>query len=259
VTALAADPGSRINLLGCEIDALDMSGTLARCEELIAAPGYDQHVAINVAKLVKLKDDPGLRAIIDSCALVNADGQGVVWASRLLGTPLPERVAGIDLMMELLALAEQRGYRVFVLGARREVLECAMDVIRERHPRLELTGRNGYFSAQEEPAVCEEIRAAGADILFVAMSTPRKEHFLADRGPELGVPFAMGVGGAIDVVAGLTRRAPVLWQRLGLEWLFRLLQEPKRMFRRYAETNAAFAVLLGRALLARATHALRRR
>jgi N-acetylglucosaminyldiphosphoundecaprenol N-acetyl-beta-D-mannosaminyltransferase len=242
-------PG-RVSLLGCELDPLTMDETLARCEELVGAGGYAQHMAINAAKIVKLRDDERLRDIVNRCELINADGQAVVWASRLLGAPLPERVAGIDLMLRLFELAERRGLPVYILGARQEVLERAVERLRERHPALRLAGyRDGYFDESETVAVCDEIRASGAKLLFVAIPTPRKEYFLGEHGPDLGVPFVMGVGGAIDVVAGITRRAPSLWQRAGLEWLYRLLQEPRRMFGRYVRTNSRFVWLVGRALV----------
>ena len=239
----------RADVLGCSIDRIGMHETVAKVEDLILAGRYSQHMAINTAKLVSLHDDHRLRKIVEGCEVVNADGQGIIWASRLLGDPLPERVAGIDLMEELFGLAERKGYRVYILGARDDVLEQAMERIRERYPALPIAGwRNGYFSTEEEPEVCAEIRASRAQMVFVAMSTPRKEYFLAERGPELGAEFVMGVGGAVDVIAGLTRRAPVTWQRLGLEWLYRLLQEPRRMFRRYAVTNTRFAWMVATAL-----------
>jgi N-acetylglucosaminyldiphosphoundecaprenol N-acetyl-beta-D-mannosaminyltransferase len=185
--------------------------------------------------------------------LVSADGQSIVWASRLLGDPLPERVAGVDLMHELFALAERSGYSVFILGARQEVLRSAIERLQERHPELALAGvHHGYFSEEESPEIAAEIRAAQPDILFVAISSPRKEQWLGCFGESLGVPLVMGVGGAIDILAGITRRAPRLWQQLGVEWLYRLLQEPRRMFRRYLVTNAQFSVLLARELAARA-------
>jgi N-acetylglucosaminyldiphosphoundecaprenol N-acetyl-beta-D-mannosaminyltransferase len=241
----------RANILGCSIDRLDMAATLAQVEDAIASRQFMQHMAVNAAKLVTMRDDPKLREIIGDCGLVNADGQSVVWASKLLGDPLPERVAGIDLMHALVALAERRGYRVYFLGARAEVLERALDRLRSAYPDLQVAGaRDGYFTDAEQAEVCAAIQASRPDILFVAMSSPRKEYFLGEYGPRLGVPFVMGVGGSVDVVAGVTRRAPVAWQRLGLEWLFRLLQEPRRMFRRYAVTNARFAYLVGRALVA---------
>jgi N-acetylglucosaminyldiphosphoundecaprenol N-acetyl-beta-D-mannosaminyltransferase len=250
----------RADVLGCKIDRLDMDQTVERCAELIACGGFAQHVAINTAKLVALQHDRRLREVIDACELVNADGQGVVFASRLLGDPLPARVAGIDLMHRLLALAEQRRYRVFVLGARSQVLERAVRCLRERYSHLIVAGyRDGYFSGDETASVCAQIRRSRADILFVAISSPQKEYFLGGHGPSLGVPFAMGVGGAIDVVAGVTRRAPRFVQRLGLEWLFRLLQEPRRLASRYFTTNVELLLLLGRELLYRPTIARRRR
>ncbi|MDA0168667.1 WecB/TagA/CpsF family glycosyltransferase [Solirubrobacter taibaiensis] len=242
----------RVEVLGCQLDPLTMEQTVARCDELIQDNGFAQHMAINAAKLVTLQNDDKLRAIVNRCELINADGQSVVWASKLLGQPLPERVAGIDLMHRLMGLAAERGYPVFVLGAQQEVLERAVANLRDQYPGLQFGGyRHGYFSDDETAAVCDEIRASGARILFVAMSSPRKEYFLGEHGRALGVPLVMGVGGSIDVVAGVTRRAGTRWQKLGLEWLYRLLQEPKRMFGRYARTNSRFIWLVARAKVQR--------
>jgi N-acetylglucosaminyldiphosphoundecaprenol N-acetyl-beta-D-mannosaminyltransferase len=197
--------------------------------------------------------DPELRAVIDESGLVTADGQAVVWASRVLGDPLPERVAGVDLMMRLLELAERRGYRIYILGARQNVLDAAVTELRRRHPRLRIAGaRNGYFSRDEWGEVAREVRDARPDLLFVAISSPTKELFLGQHGRDLGVPFVMGVGGAVDIVAGITRRAPAFWQRAGLEWLYRLLQEPRRMARRYLTTNTRFLYAVARARFDRA-------
>jgi N-acetylglucosaminyldiphosphoundecaprenol N-acetyl-beta-D-mannosaminyltransferase len=240
-------------VLGTPVDRLDMDESLWRCVHAIESGEYVQHVVVNVAKLIALRDDQSLREIVHACPVINADGQGVVWASRLLGDPLPERVAGIDLMFNLLAIAEQRGFRVYVLGARSDVLEQAVARLRSAYPGLQLAGhRDGYFSESEVEGVCADIRKAQAQILFVAMSSPRKEYFLGDHGTRLGVPLVMGVGGAIDVVAGTTRRAPRILQRLGLEWFFRLLQEPRRLGPRYLATNGRFAALLLGELLWRA-------
>ena len=227
-----------------------MDGTLARCEELIAAGRPAQHVAINAAKLVAMQRDAELREIVAGCDLVSADGQAVVWASRLLGDPLPARVAGIDLMHELLGLSERKGYRVFVLGAKKDVLEQAVANAREMYPGLQLAGaRDGYFDDDEADSVAEQIRAAAPDILFVAMPSPKKEYWLARYGKLIGVPFVMGVGGAVDVLAGQTRRAPRWLQRAGLEWLYRLLQEPRRMVGRYLIGNLRFCMLVLRHLV----------
>ena len=239
-------------MLDCAIDRLDMTQTLARCQSIIDRGSFAEQVSINAAKLVMLRHDPHLRKVVDQCELVNADGQSIVWASRLLGDPLPERVAGIDVMHALIAMAEREDWGVYVLGARREVLETAVGRLHQTYPRLRLVGyRDGYFRDDEGSDVAAAIRDSGAQILFVAMSSPRKEHWLGRYGRSLNVSLVMGVGGAIDIVAGVTRRAPRRWQQLGIEWLYRLVQEPRRMFRRYLVTNLQFTILLGRAMSAR--------
>jgi N-acetylglucosaminyldiphosphoundecaprenol N-acetyl-beta-D-mannosaminyltransferase len=240
-----ADPRSiRARVLGCEIDRVDMREALSRCESYITERSSAQHMAVNAAKIVFCRRHIELQRLINDCELVTADGQAVVWASRLLGDPLPARVTGIDLMQELLALADRRRYRVFILGSRPEVLSLAIARIKARHPRLTIAGaRHGYFSDKEEAEVAAEIRSAHPDLLFVALPTPRKEYFLGRWRSQLDVPFSMGVGGAIDVLAGETRRAPISVQRLGLEWAFRTWQEPRRLGKRYLITNSAFVWL----------------
>jgi N-acetylglucosaminyldiphosphoundecaprenol N-acetyl-beta-D-mannosaminyltransferase len=237
-----ADPrGRRAHVLGCEIDRVDMREALRRCESYVTERSSAQHMAVNAAKIVLSRRDIGLQRLINDCELITADGQAVVWASRLLGDPLPARVTGIDLMDELLALADRRSYRVFILGSRPEVLSLALARLRARHPRLAIAGaRHGYFSEQEEPQVVAEIRSARPDLLFVALPTPRKEYFLGRWRSRLDVPLSMGVGGAIDVLAGETKRAPQRLQRLGLEWAVRAVQEPRRLGKRYMITNSAF-------------------
>lgn len=238
-------PGARAHVLGCEIDRLDIEQAVERCHAFITENRVGQHVAVNAAKVVSVREDPNLREIVNRCELVTADGQAVVWASRLLGDPLPARVAGVDLMWELFALAERRRYRIFILGARADVLARAVERIRMRHPGLIVAGmRDGYFPPEQDAAVAAEIAAARPHMLFVAMSSPRKEYFLGREGRSLGVPLMMGVGGAIDVAAGVTRRAPPALQRAGLEWLVRLAQEPRRLSRRYLVTNTRFIALV---------------
>ena len=236
----ASRPGRAI-VLGCAIDRLDMAGMVRRIDGVIADRGFAQHAAINAAKLVAMRDDRELERIVRTCELVSADGQSIIWASHILGDPLPARVTGIDLMQELLTLAERRGYRVFLLGARHEVLERALARLRDRHPRLVVAGaRDGYFSAEDAAAVAAEVAAHRPDMVFVAMPSPRKEYWLNRYGRGLGAPFVMGVGGSVDVLAGDVRRAPAPVQRLGLEWLFRLCQEPRRLGGRYVSTNSRF-------------------
>lgn len=238
----------RADVLGCQIDRLDMDETVQTCERAVLRRERLQHVAINAAKLVAMRSDAELRQIVNQCELVSADGQAVVWASRLLGDPLPCRVAGVDLMYRLFESAEEWGFSVYILGARPAVLERAVSRIRDSYPRLKIAGyRDGYFRDSEQRELAHAIAAAAPDMLFVAISSPRKESFLGNNREILDTPFIMGVGGAIDIAAGITKRAPAPMQRAGLEWLYRLLQEPRRMFRRYASTNMAFVALTLRA------------
>ena len=202
---------------------------------------------LNAAKVVKLGRDVFLRDSLLECDVLLADGQSVVWAARVLGRPLPERVAGIDVFEALLGLADREHRRVYLLGARPEVLDRLLETIAARWPGAAVAGsRDGYFADSESAQVAAEVAASGADMLFLGMTTPKKEIFLGTHGPTMGVPVMHGVGGSFDVLAGVTRRAPLRWQRMGLEWAYRLRQEPRRLWRRYLVTNTVFLALLVR-------------
>jgi N-acetylglucosaminyldiphosphoundecaprenol N-acetyl-beta-D-mannosaminyltransferase len=242
----------RITMMGCAMDNLTMEETLQRVEGFIADGSPHQHVVVNVDKLVKASRDPELRRIINECALINVDGMPVVWASRLLGRPIKERVAGVDLFEALMARAAQKGWRVFLLGAREEVVSKVASTYQHKYRGLTLAGyRNGYWTLDEEAGVVEQIAAARADLLFVAISSPKKEHFLGQYQARMKIPFAMGVGGTFDVAVGKVKRAPVWMQRWGLEWFYRFLQEPRRMFRRYFIDDMAFVKLFVKEALGR--------
>jgi N-acetylglucosaminyldiphosphoundecaprenol N-acetyl-beta-D-mannosaminyltransferase len=239
--ALASRP--RVRLFGTPVDALTFAETVDRSFELADAGGPAQHVVLNAAKVVQMREDDRLRSIVAGCDLVNADGQSVVWASRVLGRPLPERVAGIDLFKAIIERAAQTGHRVFFLGATQEVLAEMVELLRARHPSLVIAGyRDGYWD--DDDGVVETVRAARPDFLFLAIPSPRKEYWLSENLERLAVPFVMGVGGTFDVVAGKVRRAPVWVQRVGCEWLYRLAQEPRRMWKRYLRGNSRFVGLI---------------
>jgi N-acetylglucosaminyldiphosphoundecaprenol N-acetyl-beta-D-mannosaminyltransferase len=234
-------------MMGCFVDNLSMEETLETIERFIASGQPHQHVVVNVDKLVKARHDAELRRIINECALINADGMPVVWASRLLGTPLKERVAGIDLFESLMRRAASTGWRVFLLGAREEIVSRVKSLYERKYPGLSIVGyQHGYWKPHEEAKVVQQIRDARTDILFVAMSSPKKEQFLGRYQVQMKVPFAMGVGGTFDVAAGKVKRAPAWMQRTGLEWFFRFLQEPRRMFRRYFVEDMTFLGMLAR-------------
>ena len=218
-----------------------MDNTLATIEQFIKKGIPRQHVVVNVAKIVKMRKDSHLREIISSCDLINADGMPIVWASKLLGNPLPCRVAGVDLFQKLVKLCSEKGYRLFFFGARQWVVEKLVQEFKTTYSDLEVAGyRNGYYSDDEEAGIAEMIHDSEADMLFVGFSSPKKEKFLNRWMDTMKVPFCMGVGGSFDIIAGRTKRAPVWMQRYGLEWFYRILQEPKRMWKRYAKTNPVF-------------------
>jgi N-acetylglucosaminyldiphosphoundecaprenol N-acetyl-beta-D-mannosaminyltransferase len=246
----------RAFLFGCPIDILTIAETVDRVYESMRTGKRLQHVALNVAKLVNLRSDPVsdpvLAADVMGSDLVGIDGIGVVLAARWLGIPVKERVAGIDLFLETLALCAAKGFRPFFLGATPDIVHRAADEAARKYPGIRFAGtRDGYFRPQQEAEIVTEIRDSGADCLFIGMPTPRKERFLATHRDRLGVPFIMGVGGSFDVLAGHVRRAPPIIQAAGLEWLFRVYQEPRRMWWRYAKTNTIFAAMLLRAIMQR--------
>ncbi|TDY45346.1 N-acetylmannosaminyltransferase [Paraburkholderia rhizosphaerae] len=227
-----------------------MHETVALIERRIEERKLTLHSVVNVAKLVNMQTDEDLFASVATCDIINIDGMGVVWGARILGHNVSERVAGVDLFGQLLCLSAARGYPVFLLGAAPDVVHRVAQVCTERYMGLRLAGyHHGYFW-DDEAALVEKIRRSGARLVFVAITSPKKENFINRWKHELGVDFVMGVGGAFDVIAGRVRRAPKWIQRCGLEWLFRVAQEPRRMWRRYLYSNARFALMVGRARLA---------
>ena len=227
-----------------------MHETVEWIEARIESRQFTQHVVVNVAKLVNMQRDAELAASVRACDIVNIDGMGVVWGARLMGFPVRERVAGVDLFERLLQMAAERGLPVFLLGATDAVVARTAAVASARYPALKIAGHHhGYFWDDEESMV-ETIRRSGARLLFVAITSPRKENFINRWKDRLGVDFVMGVGGTFDVVAGKVRRAPQWMQRSGLEWVYRVAQEPRRMWKRYFITNSAFALMLVRARVA---------
>ena len=228
-------------LLGVPIAAVTLPEVLDLVHETIVNRGHLQIGVVNAAKVVNMDRDRLLQEDVLSSDIILADGISIVWASQLLGRPLPERVAGIDLMHGMLERGKQHGYRVFCLGATDDVLRKTTERIAADYPGVNVVGsQHGYFKDHEEEAVAAKIAAARPDILLVAMTSPKKENFLAKWSEQLRIPICHGVGGSFDVMAGKVRRAPDLWQKLGLEWLYRVKQEPRRLWRRYLVTNTLF-------------------
>ena len=237
-------------LLGVRVAAVTMEQALGIVDRAVTTRRPLQIGVVNVAKVVKMRRDVNLRADVLSSDLVLADGMAVVWASRLLGCPVPERVTGIDLMMGMLARANRAGRRVYFLGAKPEVLGGVLGRIKREYPGISIAGsHHGYFTESEEGAIAALVEAARPDILLVAITSPRKERFLSRWSRQLAVPVSHGVGGSFDVFAGYVQRAPERWQRMGLEWLYRIKQEPRRLSWRYLTTNSAFLAMVAGAFL----------
>lgn len=236
----------KIDFLRIPVDSLTMSETISMIEDAIEQNKRINHVVINAGKVIAMQTDNQLFSSVVSCDIINADGQSIVWAARFLGKQLPERVAGIDLMQHLVYLAYKKRYKCFFLGAKEEIIKKVVDIYAKRYGFSIIAGyRNGYFNKEEEPEIAQQIANSGAQLLFVAITSPLKENFLHEYREVLSnVNFTMGVGGSFDVISGITKRAPEWMQKNGLEWSYRLIQEPRRMWQRYLVGNSKFVWLV---------------
>lgn len=235
---------NRIEVLGCPMDVLTMADTVSYITDRVKNRQFTQHVVVNVAKIINMRSDIALNTSVRSCDIINIDGMGVVLGARILGHEVSERVAGIDLFDSLLKMSAKLSFPIYLLGATDEVVNETRRRVELLYPGLIVAGHhNGYFW-DDEAAIVEKVCASGARLLFIAITSPKKENFIDKWKDQLGVDFVMGVGGTFDVVAGKISRAPLWMQNYGLEWLYRVIQEPRRMWRRYLFTNAKFAWIL---------------
>ncbi|HUW63977.1 MAG TPA: WecB/TagA/CpsF family glycosyltransferase [Spirochaetia bacterium] len=235
----------RVELLGAGIDCVDLAGAVEKVKDMVAGGKPGHVVTLNPEILYRARNEPGLLELINRADLVTADGVGIVWAARMAGTPLPGRVAGIDLLEELSALAARRRWPVFLLGAAPGVARDAVARLAQRHTGLLVAGtHHGFFGPDEEEGVVRTIAQSGAILLFAGMGAPRQERFIAAHLAELAVPVAMGVGGCLDVLAGRVKRVGPFLRRLHLEWLGRLLREPSRWRRALVLPRYAALVLV---------------
>lgn len=235
----------RKSVMGVPIMSASMEEVLDLVDSSIREEKKLHIGVVNAAKIVTMQTDTGLRESVLASDVIFADGMAIVWASRILGSPLAGRIAGIDLMFGIFSRGDQKNYRIYCLGATEEVVSKVQEDVLRLYPGVLLVGaRNGYFSEDEEEKVAQAIRDARPDILFVAITSPRKEVFLERWQSLMDVPVCHGVGGSFDVMAGKVRRAPEIWQKMGMEWLYRVLQEPRRLWRRYLITNSKFIFLV---------------
>lgn len=238
----------RIRILNGAFDPLTLGQTADEIFRRLDAGERGWLCTVNVAILMMMRTDPALQSFVERAALVVADGQPLVWCAPWLDRPLPERVTGVDLVDALCQRASRAEKRVYLLGSTREIVAALAARLQGRFPGLAIAHDDGYFAEADAPARADRVRASAADILFVGMGVPRQERFIESQWQRLGVGIAIGVGGSFDVLAGLRQRAPAWMQRVGLEWLFRLVQEPRRLFVRYLVTNSRFVWLVASAL-----------
>lgn len=245
MTCTMCEPKNISTIFKIPINKLTLEETLDLIHEKIEKREKLQIGVVNAAKIVNMHRNEELNQAVMTSDVILADGAAVVWASRILGCSLPERVAGIDLMMGMLDRGNKHEYKVYCLGATGEVSDKVAEKIAEQFPNVSVVGRHdGYFSEEEEEDIARDIADSGADILFVAITSPKKERFLGKWSEFINVPICHGVGGSFDVMAGKVERAPERWQKLGLEWLYRVKQEPRRLWRRYLVTNALFCKMV---------------
>ncbi len=220
----------RTRILGVAVDRYTMTETLARIEQFVKDGGPHLVITADAAGIVQSSEDAELRAIYDQADLVTPDSVGVLWAAKRQGESLPERVSGVDLVDQICDLSARKGYRLFFLGAAPGVAELAAEKLRLKHPGCNIVGtRNGFFPADSDTLVAQEIAESKPDFLFVAMGIPRQEKFIMATRDIIGASVSMGVGGSFDVFSGKAKRAPKLLQKLKLEWLWRLLLNPKKI------------------------------
>lgn len=231
----------RINILGANIDVLNSQQTVDLVEKYIKTKTSLHLMGVNADKINSMKDNLLLREIVNKCGVVNADGASVILASRFLKKPLPERVAGIDLMQSLVNLSSQKGYSIFLLGSKQEIVDKTAEVLKSRYKGLRIVGiHNGYFSENDWDQIAEILKDKKPDLVFVGITSPIKEYLIEYLQSKGVSSVFMGVGGSFDVISGKIPRAPKWMQKLNLEWLFRVSQEPKRLFKRYFIGNNIF-------------------
>lgn len=231
----------RITILDTVIDVLDMNETVNLVEEYIVTKTPLHLMGVNADKINEVNQNELMKKIVNSCGIINADGASVVLASKYLKKRLPERVAGIDLMQELVKLSSEKEYSVYLLGAKQEVVEQTSQVLKEKYENLNIKGiHNGYFKEEDWKEISKELKKIKPDIVFVGITSPMKEYLIEFLQNDGNKCVFMGVGGSFDVISGNIPRAPKWMQKMNLEWLFRVIQEPKRLFKRYFVGNNVF-------------------
>lgn len=233
----------KVEILDVSVNSLTMGEAVEYIHELIDKGEPSMIATANAEMLMRATVDDDLKKILNSAQLVVPDGAGTVWAAGYLGHPMPERVAGYDLSQELMRLAPKNGHSFYFFGSAPGVADKAKEKAEELYPGIKIVGtRNGFFTAEDEAEIIQEIKQVKPDILLVALGVPKQEKWLAAHMNELGVPVSIGVGGSFDVMAGVMGRAPLWMQKAKLEWLYRGLKQPSRAGRLMALPKFVFKV-----------------
>lgn len=234
----------KCNILGVNVDKLCEDEVISRIIQMLNEPGNHMVFTPNSEIILMAYKDPNFCSILNSADLLTADGIGVVYASKILGNPVPERVAGFDVSCGVIEEIAKSGHRLFLFGGKPEVAEQAAQNLKEKYPFINIVGtRDGYFEPSENDAIIDEINASGADLVLVCLGAPKQENWIFENQGRLNCHVMIGVGGTIDVLAGTAERAPDVWCDLGLEWLYRLIKQPSRFFRMLALPKFALTVI----------------
>lgn len=220
------------NILGIRTDKVTLFQAIQIIKNFIQEKKSHRVVTLNSLMLNQASRDQELLGIFQQANLIISDSIGIYWAAKFLGEPLPEIITGIDLLLKLCELAEQKGYRIYLFGAKEKVIKQTVENLRKDFPDIKIVGyHSGYFLSEAENDIVEEISNLHPDILFVGLGSPKQEKWIGQNLERLGTPVAIGVGGSFDIISGKLKRAPRWMRVLGLEWFYRVLQEPWRIKR----------------------------
>lgn len=235
----------KVNVLGVKIDKVTIESATDRILEMIKESGNHAVFTPNSEIIYMAYKDTDFCNLLNSADMLTADGIGVVYASKILQNPVPERAGGFDIACRVIEKIAETGDRLYLFGGKPGIAETASEKLTEKYPFLNIVGtRNGYFSPEENDAIISDINESGADIVFVCLGAPMQEKWIYQNRDKLSCHVMMGIGGSLDVFAGDAERAPLKWQKLGLEWLYRLIKEPKRFPRMLALPKFALTVLI---------------
>ncbi len=230
-----ANRESRLWILGVPVDCLTQTRALEWVDSALSTPGHKRIMAVNPEKVIAARKDSKLLNFLEESHLLIPDGIGVVMAARILGLARMERVAGADLMPQICERAMRGNYKVFIFGAKPAVNLESVEILKKRFPGLHIVGSaHGYLEEKDMDNLVERINASAADILFIALGSPRQEKWLEQYGNRLDVRVSQGIGGTLDTIVGTVKRAPKIFQKLHLEWFYRLITNPKRARRQAA-------------------------